>query len=42
VQEDGRGKCRLAGDDARDRIQIGADDGRVAIDIADVLQPLVG
>jgi hypothetical protein len=42
VQEDGRGKRRLAGKHTRDRIQVGADDCRVTVDIADLAKPFVG
>ena len=41
VQEDRGGQSRFAGRVARDRVEVGADDSSVAVDIADSGQPLV-
>lgn len=41
VQEDRGGQSRFAGRVARDRVEVGADDGSVAVDVADSGQPLV-
>ena len=42
VQEDGRGQRRLTESVARDRVEVGADDCGVLVDIADADQPLIG
>ena len=41
VQKDRRGQSGFAGHVARDRVEVGADDGSVAVDVADSGQPLV-